>query len=262
MAKGNKMKKNTCIVIPTHNNQEKIGGVLKQALEISNSVIVVDSSTDSTAQEIKKFPQAILIREKPGKGRQLRKGIKKALELECDLIALMDGDGERKAEDFEVLAGVLEAENSDLCIGYRNKMRSLKRSALNAFSKHWINFAAGCSLKDPQSGFCFGKKEAFKKMKLESQNFEIETEIVLEAFRNDLKVSQAPISVPEFSPSKCTKKSMIEINAFFDSWVLEHLNELRVGKTKKALLFIACGLGLLAGKPRQGRKTAITPKGH
>jgi len=249
MAKGNKMKKNTCIVIPTHNNQEKIGGVLKQALELTDLVIVVDSSTDSTMQEIKKFPQAILIKEKPGKGRQLRKGIKKALGTKCNFIALMDGDGERKTGDFEDLVDVLEAENADLCIGYRNKMRSLKRSALNAFSKHWINFVTGYRLRDPQSGFCLGRRKAFKKMKLGSQNFEIETEIILEAFRNDLKISQAPISVPEFSPSKCTKKSMIEINAFFDYWVLEHLNELRVGRAKKALLFIACNLGLLVGKP-------------
>ncbi|MCX6802446.1 MAG: glycosyltransferase family 2 protein [Candidatus Diapherotrites archaeon] len=238
------MKGKICIVIPTHNNESEIAGVLEKALNFSECVIVVDSSNDGTQKKIKKFRKALLLREKPGKGRQARRGIKEALGKKCGFIALMDGDGEREPADLDGMLAALEKKKADICIGNREKMRSGRRKALNLFSTAWINFATGFGLKDAQSGFVLGKREAFKKMKLESENFEIETEIVLEAFRLKLGVCQAPVSSPKFSPSKCSKARMAEINAFFDSWVLEHLDEFGFSALKKAVLWLACNAGL------------------
>ncbi|MFH1234375.1 MAG: glycosyltransferase family 2 protein [Candidatus Diapherotrites archaeon] len=238
------MKEKICIVIPTHNNESEIGVALEKALAFSDCVIVVDSSTDRTPKEIKKFRKAILLREKPGKGNQVRRGITEALGKKCGFIALVDGDGEREPADLNLMLAALEENQAGICIGDREKMRSIRRKVLNLFSTAWINFATGFGLQDAQSGFILGKREAFEKMKLESKNFEIETEIVLEAFKQKLTVCQAPVRSPKFSPSKCSKARMVEINAFFDTWVLEHLDELGFSAPKKAFLWLACNAGL------------------
>jgi glycosyltransferase involved in cell wall biosynthesis len=238
-----------CLVIPTHNNEEYIGAALKEATRIAENIIVVDSSTDSTPSVVKRVaPKARLVLEKKGKGNQLRRGIKEALKEDVGFIAFMDGDGERTAKDIPKMAAVLLKEKADICFGARDRMRSKKRGIFNFMGKFWLDFLTGCGVSDPMAGLTVIKKSALRKLKLGAENFEIEEEIVLESFRNKLKISQCEVIVPKISPSKCGRKQMAQINNFFDRWVLENIWGLDVPSWKKAVLVPACCFGLAIGK--------------
>ena len=236
----------TVAIIPTLNEEKNVYEVLKQTKKYVDKIIVVDSSTDRTPQIIKNnFPDIILLREKKrGKGLAVRKGIKKAFNLKPKVIVFLDADGEKDPHDIKMLVSV---GKNDLVIGKRNRMRSWKRKFFNSFTNRWIRLVTGYSIHDATSGFFCIRSAALKKMKLKSIGFEIETEFVLEAYKNKLNVTEIPIRVPKISKSKLDFKSMVDINMFFDRWVLNFLrtesNEISFYKVLFLKLF--CSIGLL-----------------
>ena len=236
----------TIAIIPTLNEEESIKNVLTKTNKYADKIIVVDSSTDRTPQIIRNnFPNVILLREeRKGKGLAIRKGIKKALELNSKFIVFLDADGEKDPQDIKKLIGVLKY--CDVVIGKRNKMRSLNRKFLNSFTNWWIRLVTGFKILDVTSGFIGIKTNALRNLRLSSIGFEIEIEFVLEAFKNNLKLIEVPIKVPKFSNSKLNLRHMLEINTFFDEWVLKWLRTEKMPLSKKIFLLFFCSIGLLA----------------
>ena len=157
----------------------------------------------------------------------------------------MDGDGERDPSDIPRMKRLLEEKNLDIVSGRRDLTRSKTRKILNLFSTWWINLATGYKLHDTLSGFFFGEYDSFKKLNLKSENFEIETEIILEASKNNLKLQEIPVKVPKLSDSKCRISHMIQINKFFDEWILNFLKEIRIPFYRKITLSFFCFLGMM-----------------
>jgi glycosyltransferase involved in cell wall biosynthesis len=240
----------TVAVIPTLNEEYSIADVLKKVQKNVDKIIVVDSSSDRTPEIIKQnFPDVeIIFESRMGKGLALRKGFKHATDLNVDYVIMLDADGERNPDEIKKMIKVLENKNADMVVGCRKKMRSLSRYLLNIFTSFWVNLLTGYGLEDTLSGFNVIKKTVLKKMNLRSKRFEIETEMILEAYRHGLKVICVPIDVPNLSKSKCKLKNMLEINTFFDTWVLRWLKKRNCGLSynKKLFLKMFCTLGLIA----------------
>lgn len=102
-------------------------------------------------------------------------------------------------------------------------MRSETRYILNKFVNFWVKCATNYNVKDMASGFFAIRTNRIKKFNLKSKGFEIETEIILEAFRNNLALTEVSVKVPKISKSKLNFIHMLEINEFFDMWVLQNL---------------------------------------
>jgi len=238
----------TIAIIPCFNEEHTIVDVIKETKKYVDKVIVVDSSTDSSPYLVKKFfTEVLLIREKKGKGRQIIRGIKEAKKYKPDYIAFIDSDGERDPSDIPKLLRKLKYTNADMIIGSRNKMRSLRRKFLNIFTAFWISFLIGFKFKDVESGFVIIKGDLLKKMKLKSKNFEIEIEIILEAYRNKLRIVQENISVPKITKSGFHVRDMFEISAFFDMWTLNYIRgkECELNLVRKLFLTFFCVIPLV-----------------
>jgi glycosyltransferase involved in cell wall biosynthesis len=241
------------IVIPVLNEEKHILEVLEKtekSVETKDIIYVVDNdSTDNSVALIKeKFPEVKIIQEKKrGKGNAIRLGFEAALLHKPEFVTMIDGDGEKDPEDIPVLVKTAKASGADMIIGRRVASRSLRREILKRFENFWLRYATGFDVKDGSSGFNVILAESLKKMTLVSEEFEIEPEIILECRKNSMTVLEHPIKTPLFSPTKVSLTHILEINGFFDRWVLDWIGnrDCDLPIMKKISLKIFCSLGLL-----------------
>src|SRR6478672_9309531 len=102
-----------CVIVPTYNNEKTLKRVLDSVLEYTSNIIIVnDGSTDSTSEILKNYSQLTQIQhaKNSGKGRALRNGFKKALELNYDYAVTIDSDGQHFASDIPVFIDTIEKE--------------------------------------------------------------------------------------------------------------------------------------------------------
>jgi hypothetical protein len=70
----------------------------------------------------------------------------------------------------------------------------LVRYISNKIGRFFISRAAGCVIKDSQSGFRLYRKEVIERIRLETTGFETETEILIKAGRMGFKIYDLPVS--------------------------------------------------------------------
>ncbi|MCK5023624.1 MAG: glycosyltransferase family 2 protein [Candidatus Aenigmarchaeota archaeon] len=241
------------IVIPVLNEEKNIVEVIKKTkknIDKNDKIIVVDNnSIDNTVSFVKKnFQEVEIIFEKnKGKGNALRRGFQKALGYKSDFITMIDGDGEKDPADISKLVEKIKTSDADMVIGFRSKMRSKRRTVLEKFENWWLRTVTGYDVRDGSCGFNIFRSDSLAKLELKTKNFEIEPEILLECRRNKMKVIEHPVNVPMLSPTKVQRKHIIEINRFFDKWVLNWIKDdsCDLSPIKKMFLKISCKTGLI-----------------
>jgi len=198
------MKKS--VIVPVYNEEGNIGDLIdKINLYIKDEdelIIVDDGSTDNTEIEIKSKNCILISLDKNmGKGFAMRSGIQKA---KGDFIIFMGGDGQ---DDPEEISTLLKEVNKgyDYVIGSRflNKEESENRYSnkailpVNEFGNKSITFIINILFKknitDSQSEFKCFISEKLKELDLESDRFEIETELLIKSFRKKFKIKEVPV---------------------------------------------------------------------
>lgn len=192
-----------CVLIPTYNNERTLKRVIDGVLQYTTNIIIInDGSTDTTSQILEHYLQLeqIKVPKNKGKGNALRLGFNKAISLGYDYVITIDSDGQHFPEDIKAFIEVLEvAENKNLLlIGARNMDQESvpgKSSFGNKFSNFWFWFETGIKLTDTQSGFRLYPLNAIEKLKLFTNKFEFEIEVIVKAAWNDVIVQNVPIKV-------------------------------------------------------------------
>ena len=194
------------IIVPVYNEEGNIGELIdKISLYINKDdeiIIVNDGSTDNTESEIK-TRNCILIslQKNMGKGFAMRSGIQKA---KGDFIIFMGGDGQDDPQEINTLLDEIK-KGYDYVIGSRflnlnetnNRFSTKAVLPINEFGNKSITFIInvffGKNITDSQSEFkCFISKK-LKELKLESDRFEIETELLIKSFRRKFKIKEVPV---------------------------------------------------------------------
>ena len=191
------------VLIPTYNNERTLKRVIDGVLQYTTNIIIInDGSTDTTSQILEQYLQLeqIKVPKNKGKGNALRLGFNKAISLGYDYVITIDSDGQHFPEDIKVFIEALEvAENKNLLlIGARNMDQEGvpgKSSFGNKFSNFWFWFETGIKLTDTQSGFRLYPLNAIEKLKLYTNKFEFEIEVIVKAAWNDVTVQNVPIQV-------------------------------------------------------------------
>lgn len=130
-----------------------------------------------------------------GKGAAIKTALKYATEGEFDALVLLDGDGQHDPNQIPLLIQLLQDDTADVVIGFRelNQMpryRRLGRVVLD------ITTAAGRLTRDSQSGFrALNRKavEALQSENLKAEGFSIESEMILVARDQKLRIKDVPI---------------------------------------------------------------------
>ncbi|AWK03710.1 DUF2062 domain-containing protein [Flavobacterium crocinum] len=191
---------NFCVIVPTYNNQKTLKKVLDSILDFTSNVIIVnDGSTDSTSEILKKFSQLTQIHHPKnlGKGRALRNGFRKALELDFEYAITIDSDGQHFAADIPIFLEEIQNEPNALLIGSRNMTQEnvpKKSSFGNKFSNFWFKFETGIKLDDTQSGFRLYPLRLLPK-RFYTNKFEFEIEVIVRAAWKGIVVKNIPIQV-------------------------------------------------------------------
>ncbi|SCX93781.1 DUF2062 domain-containing protein [Flavobacterium anhuiense] len=189
-----------CVIVPTYNNQKTLKKVLDSILDFTTNIIIVnDGSTDSTSEILKSYSQVTQIHHPKnlGKGRALRNGFRKALELGFEYAITIDSDGQHFAADIPVFLKAIQDEPNALLIGSRNMTQEnvpKKSSFGNKFSNFWFKFETGIKLDDTQSGFRLYPLRLLPK-RFFTNKFEFEIEVIVRAAWKGIVVKNIPIQV-------------------------------------------------------------------
>jgi len=212
------------IVIPAYNEEKRIGKVLKDIKKYKLPVIVVDDgSTDKTSLIAQKYSVEVLKRKinlGGSKGAALKTGVEVAFKQGADAVILMDSDGQHEASDIPNFIKALE-KGFDVVLGSRNLSLGvpLIRFLGNKFASILINLFFGIYISDLICGYRAMTKEAFEKIKWESLNYAVETEMIVRLSKTKLKYCEVPVETIYHDKAKGV--TIIDaVNTFFDviSW--------------------------------------------
>ena len=173
------MYKDKCIaiVVPAYNEERHLGQVLNDIPEYVDHLIVVDDcSTDETAQVLEQTASERLVRlrtdRNQGVGGATLLGYAKAIELPCDVIVKMDGDGQMIAEYLPKLLDAI-ADGYDYAKGNRflagDSLSSMPRHRLlgNIILTFLNKLASGYwHIFDPTNGYTAISRSALEKLDL------------------------------------------------------------------------------------------------
>lgn len=189
-----------CVIVPTYNNHKTLKKVLDSILDFTQNIIIVnDGSTDETSEILKQYSQFTQIHHPKnlGKGRALRNGFRKAIELNFEYAITIDSDGQHFASDIPGFISAIQEEPNSLLIGSRNMTQEnvpKKSSFGNKFSNFWFKFETGIELQDTQSGFRLYPLKLIPK-RFYTNKFEFEIEVIVRSAWKGIVVKNIPIQV-------------------------------------------------------------------
>jgi glycosyltransferase involved in cell wall biosynthesis len=183
-------------VIPAYNEAEHIAAVVKAAQRFVPVLVVDDGSTDETAR-LAEAAGAEVLRQSPnqGKGAALRAGFLRALDLGCEAVITLDGDGQHDPAEILKFLQAYYARPADLIIGKRSfDQMPFSRRLANTTGRWLFTWAMGQPVPDNQSGYRMLSRQ-FLKVLLDSQEqgFEFEVEMLAICLKGHFDLAWVPI---------------------------------------------------------------------
>ena len=187
----------TSVVIPAKNESGNIGWVLDHLPAFVHEVILVDgNSTDGTVETARAIRKDIIVvnEERPGKGSALRAGFARATG---DIIVMIDADGSMVPAEMRRMLYLLDdgfdfVKGSRFMAGGSSEDITWLRGLGNHVLVSLVNRLFGARFTDLCYGFCGFHRTHLAALDLDSDGFEIETEIVLHALKAQLNITEVP----------------------------------------------------------------------
>jgi glycosyltransferase involved in cell wall biosynthesis len=187
------------VVIPTM-DEPAIKSVVRDVLDAlkdeSVEVLVVDKSQDETASQALELGARIIHQTGTGYGDAYITGFRHISE-DTDTVVILDGDYTYDPYDIPALLAPLQ-NDADLVIGSRfARMEDGAMSRRNAFGNHmltsFIRTLYHVPLTDSQSGMRAIRRSALDRLKLQSQHMPFASEMIIEAQKEGLTITEVPI---------------------------------------------------------------------
>lgn len=205
------------VVIPTLNEAMNLPWVLRRMPSYVDEVVIVDGrSLDSTVEVAKALRLDIVVvdESKAGKGAAVRAGFAAA---SGDIIVMLDGDGSMDPQEIGWLVAPLQHEydfvkGSRYVTGGGSDDITLLRTTGNRMLTALANLVLGSDFSD----FCYGyialRRECVEVLELQSDGFEIETELIVRASRAGLRIAEVP------SRELARISGISNLHTFRDGW--------------------------------------------
>ena len=184
-------------VVPTLNEAPTIGYILDEVKKYVDKILVIDgNSTDDTLEIVQKKGARVIVQETKGKGAALREALQ---VVHGNIVIFIDADGSMQPQ--EIPRYLQELDNgTDVVKGSRFLAKgstddmSFLRFLGNMFFVKLVNFIWSAKFSDLCYGFIALNENAITKLApaLTSDNFEIETEIVIKAHKLGLTIKEVP----------------------------------------------------------------------
>ena len=165
------------VIIPTMNEEKYIAKTINRIKKLGKyEIIVVDKSSDKTAEVAKSLGARVIKQKSRGKGNAMRMGAKHA---KGEILVFVDGDDSYEVEKIPELINLLKYCN--IIYGFRIfKKQQLIRFIGDKVANFLIKLR-GMYTPDLLTGFYAIRKKDFEKLKTKENEFGIETEIFIKA---------------------------------------------------------------------------------
>jgi cellulose synthase/poly-beta-1,6-N-acetylglucosamine synthase-like glycosyltransferase len=192
------------IVVPAYNEAPSIRDVLgtlpENVLGHKVDVLVVDDGSTDGIEEIllrEDYPVAVHAVNR-GQGDALRTGFEIARLEGADIVVNFDADGQYRADDLEDLIKPIVADEADYVhgsrfLGFYEESGSVRHMGVVFFSR-LITVLSRQRITDATNGFRAIRGSKLDKLDLREESFSA-TELILEAFRNKLRLKEVPVSM-------------------------------------------------------------------
>ncbi|MCU0651262.1 MAG: glycosyltransferase family 2 protein [Candidatus Omnitrophica bacterium] len=188
----------TAVIIPAHNEADGIRSLLQEINKQDLDVIVIDDGSTDDTFKLAIDLGAIVLRndQNLGKGAALVKGFDYAVKKGYEAVLTMDGDGQHRPLDIPAFLSAARSPAYGIIIGNRmTKTENMPRIRIltNKFMSWVISIITKQRIPDSQCGFRLIKSPVLQKIKLQTRNFEIESEMLIEASRAGFAIASVPV---------------------------------------------------------------------
>lgn len=204
------------ILMPCLNEENTIVTCIKRAdkylkeKEINGEILIIDNgSTDHSIELAEKNGATVIVEKNKGYGNALICGIKNA---KGQVIILGDCDTTYDFYEIEEMHQMLKTDY-DVVIGNRLN-KNMEKGAMSLSHQIGVRFLSLCgqiryktNIHDFHCGLRGITKEASEKMNYKTEGMEFATEFIAEAIRNNLKITEVPITLYK---SKVKRKSHLK----------------------------------------------------
>ncbi|ADQ67289.1 glycosyl transferase [Halogeometricum borinquense DSM 11551] len=187
-----------CILIPTYNEAETIGGVVSDYhSEGFENILVIDGGSDDETVDIAEDRGArVVMQSGSGKGQAIREAVE--YHIEAPYVLMLDGDATYCAKDADTMLEPLD-EGYEHVIGDRfADMHDGAMTRFNQLGNRIVNraFATihGHDFEDILSGYRAFTRDSFGRMTLTADGFGIETEMSVECVKRNIETTVVPIT--------------------------------------------------------------------
>ena len=188
------------VVIPAYNAQRYVANVIVEARKQLEPVIVVDDGSKDSTGAVAEAVGATVLRhdENRGKGAALKTAFAWALDNGYEAVITLDADGQHLPSEIPKFLDQYARGREDLIIGGRSHlfehMLPRRRNA-NRFSAWCISKFSGVEVTDSQSGFRLYSARLLRGLKLRTDGFDLESEVIVLAGRRGFKIVTIPIEL-------------------------------------------------------------------
>ncbi len=201
------------VIIPCMNEEKTIGICIQKALsalkqeDLEGEIIVSDNSTDNSRNIAMQLGAKVVIPMNKGYGNAFLEGFRYA---RGKYVLLADADDTYDLKEMSRFLKPLIRGEADFVMGTRlrgeikkNSMPWLHRYIGNPILTGTLNELFKTHLSDAHCGMRAIKREAYDKLNLKSEGMEFASEMIIEAARKNLKITEIPITYyPRKTPSK------------------------------------------------------------
>lgn len=197
------------VIIPCYNVEFHIVKVVSSINQLVDLIIVVDDAskdkTNSILQELSKtYPNVIVLshQKNQGVGGAMKTGYKTALELQCDIIVKMDGDGQMEAGYLQSLVNKVSSTEADFAKGNRfHDLKALKAMPItrrigNLGLSFLIKAASGYwNIFDPSNGFTAITNDALSRVDMSKihDRYFFESSMLIELYYSNSVICDVPM---------------------------------------------------------------------
>jgi len=199
--------------IPAFNEESCIADVIIKAKKhVDNVIVCDDGSSDNTSQiAISEGAKVIRHEKNLGKGAAMKSLFDYAKNNDAELMVMIDGDGQFKANEIPLLIKPL-LKGYDIVIGNRFEKNSEMpnyRAFGNKVLDKMTSMASDLPFEDTQSGFRSYSRRAINSISFQSDGFGSDAEILVNASKSELKITDVPVTVLYETGTKTSTKNPV-----------------------------------------------------
>jgi glycosyltransferase involved in cell wall biosynthesis len=211
----------TGVILPAYNAArfltDVIGRIKSQHPDL-RVLVVDDGSADGSAETAREAGAEVIVHEvNKGKGEALKTGYAWAQEQGLEWVFTMDSDGQHLPEEMQGFLDVAAGGEVDAVVGTRmadvGDMPWI-RLKTNQFTSWVVSRLAGQPIPDSQNGFRLYRVECLRGVRLKTERYDSESEILVRLSRSGARIGSAPITAV-YGDEESSINPFIDTGRFF-----------------------------------------------